>query len=92
MLGAQRALLVAGARSSLTALWSVDAFATKSVMDGFYSELWSRNMSKPEALRRSMIHMLRHYSWARPGNENATRGRRCPPHLWAAWVLYGDGR
>jgi CHAT domain-containing protein len=90
--GAQRALLVAGARSSLTALWNVETFATKSVMDGFYSELWSRSQSKPEALRRTMIHMLRYYSWAQAANESAARGHRCPPHLWAAWVLYGDGR
>lgn len=90
--GAQRALAVAGAKTSLTSLWSVDAYATSTLMDQFHEGMWTRELGKSAALQQAMIYMLRKYRWANPSIAPATKGHRCPPFLWSAWVLYGDGR
>lgn len=91
MQGCQRALFVAGAGSSLTSLWSVEAYATQAVMSKFYDSLWLRKQNKAASLRESMIYMIHDY----PKSESDTgiaRGHRCPPALWAGWVLSGDSR
>ncbi len=92
MLRAQRALYVAGARSSLAALWVVEGRSTKTLMSNFYKQLWNRKLSKSKALQQAMIYMLRHYQ----GNDTDTRKsqslQRTPPALWAGFVLHGDWR
>lgn len=90
--GPQRALAVAGAKTSLTSLWSVDAYATSVMMDQFHEGMWTRELGKSVALQQTMIYMLRKYRWSNPSIAPATKGHRCPPFMWSAWVLYGDGR
>ncbi len=59
VLGLQRAFAQAGARTLITSLWSVDDAATSVLMETFYRNLWSRHMTKVEALRQAQIAMLR---------------------------------
>jgi len=92
MLGAQRAIHIAGARSSLTALWSVESHSTKTLMPKFYEQLWGQQLTKAKSLQQAMISMLREY-----GREESTAGKspsrhRTPPALWAGFVLHGDWR
>jgi len=90
MLGAHRALHIAGARSSLTALWEVADDATRELMVQFYARLWGQGQPKAAALQGAMIHMLREYDWQGDGKKDS--GRRTPPALWAGFTLHGDWR
>jgi CHAT domain-containing protein len=59
LLGLQRAFQVAGARTLVASLWSVDDAATSVLMEGFYSNLWQEKRSKGEALRRAQLVIVR---------------------------------
>ena len=76
----QQATFVAGARASLTSLWKVDDYATHAFMKRFYELLWSRGLTKRQALVETQ-------KWMR---EQRDRGQ--PMYRtrdWAAWVLVG---
>ena len=100
MLGLQRALQLAGARSTITSLWQVDDAATQVMMVEFYRNLWERKMSKLEALRQAQLSMLNRYDLGsqelksdvkRQNSSNAgNTDRRLPPYYWASFVLSGD--
>jgi CHAT domain-containing protein/Flp pilus assembly protein TadD len=66
LLGLQRAFQVAGTRSVVAGLWTVDDRATRSLMVDFYDNLWSKRLSRLEALRQAQLNMLRGYQ-TRPG-------------------------
>jgi CHAT domain-containing protein/tetratricopeptide (TPR) repeat protein len=74
-----RALLSAGSRAAVTALWRVADRPTGELMKQLYFEL-SRREPKAEALRRAKLRLLR--------SETAL----AHPRYWAAFVLNGDGR
>ncbi len=57
--GLQRAFAVAGCRSVVSSLWSVDDAATSVLMERFYLHLWEKKLSKAEALRQAQIDVLR---------------------------------
>ena len=59
ILGLQRAFQVAGARSVVTSLWSIDDEATRKLMERFYENLWQKNLAKIDALREAQLWMLR---------------------------------
>jgi CHAT domain-containing protein len=61
MVGLQRGFQVAGARTLISTLWSVDDAATAALMDEFYNNLWVRRLSKLEALRQAQIALMRRY-------------------------------
>ncbi|HEY7311235.1 MAG TPA: tetratricopeptide repeat protein [Gemmataceae bacterium] len=95
LLGLQRAFQVAGARSVVAGLWTVDDRATRSLMVDFYDNLWSKKMSRLEALRQAQLNMLREgikRGLDLPPDQPPDKQRRLPPFYWAAFVLSGDWR
>jgi CHAT domain-containing protein/tetratricopeptide (TPR) repeat protein len=91
ILGLQRAFQVAGARSVIASLWTIDDDATRKLMERFYENLWHKKLSKQEALRQAQLAMLR--GELRRGAEiEREQDSRLPPYYWAAFVLSGDWR
>ncbi len=100
IMGMQRAFQVAGARSVIASLWSVDDRATQSLMSEFYRIAWERDavVSRAEALRKAQLAMLR--EGVKRGVARGTVGelvpekaaRRAAPYYWAAFILSGDWR
>jgi CHAT domain-containing protein len=74
-----RALLSAGAKSSVTALWRVDDRSTAEFMKQFYYFLLQRNETKAEALRLAKLKFI----------HSESQFNR--PAVWAAFVLNGEG-
>jgi CHAT domain-containing protein len=101
LLGLQRAFQVAGARSVIASLWSVDDRATQALMSDFYRLAWDETsvVSKAEALRQAQLAMLRgtiadgKLRGLGKKDEKLPKGEtRLPPLYWAAFVLSGDWR
>ena len=102
--GLQRACQVAGARTVVASLWTVDDAATKVLMTEFYTNLWGKRLGKLDALRQAQLAVLRRYDSAGgrlrgPGEERplAPKDGKAPgagvaPFYWAAFVLSGDWR
>jgi CHAT domain-containing protein len=80
VIGRRRSLRLAGAQSTLTALWRVDDAATAGLMADFYGR-WAAGASKAEALRGAKLSAL-------AAARAAQRGAGCPG-LWGAFVLEG---
>ena len=76
MVGIQRALLAAGARSVLVALWAIDDQATMVFMKGFYQHL-KRGKTASAAVHQS-IKALRYSE------------KFCETKYWAPFQLIGD--
>ena len=89
-LGLQRAFQMAGARSTVTTLWSVNSLATSQLMIDFYSNLWSKKMSRIEALRQAQLKMLRQ-GRSEAGKANVIL-KLAAPYFWSGFVLSGDWR
>ncbi len=103
LLGLQRAFQIAGARSVIASLWSVDDRATQILMGDFYKAAWDPKgvAGKAEALRRAQMAMLngkaeggtvRGVSLKPEVIKDMAKGGRVPPFYWAAFVLSGDWR
>lgn len=80
--GLQRALYVAGARSTLLSLWKVDDEATAEFMERFYTRL-KAGEGRSDALAATQ----REFRDGTAGN-----GQWKDPYYWAAWQLVGDWR
>ncbi|KAF0653692.1 hypothetical protein L107_08878 [Cyanobium sp. Copco_Reservoir_LC18] len=78
--GLQRALTVAGARTTLLSLWKVDDKATAAFMEAFYNRL-KGGAGRAEALAATQAEFRNHPN---------TAWRQ--PYYWAAWQLVGDWR
>ena len=76
--GLRRAFALAGAKSQLVSLWSVDDDATAYFMESFYTKL-KEGKGKAEAMKETKLEMRSIEQW-----EN--------PKYWAAFVLTGDWR
>jgi len=83
--GLQRALTVAGARSTLLSLWKVDDAATAEFMVRFYRRL-KAGEGRADALAAAQAE-FRAGDVKGPAGEDWTR-----PYYWAAWQLVGDWR
>jgi CHAT domain-containing protein len=99
VLGLQRAFQVAGARSVMGTLWSIDDAATRLLMMRFYRNLWEKKMGKLESLREAQIWMIKSARNSILAGESPKTGSvdsdKLPPHLlhpsiWAPFVLSGD--
>lgn len=80
--GLQRALAVAGARSTLLSLWKVDDEATSEFMLRFYTRL-----KAGEGRSNALATTQKEFRNGKAGN-----GRWKEPYYWAAWQLVGDWR
>jgi CHAT domain-containing protein/Tfp pilus assembly protein PilF len=92
LLGLQRAFQVAGARSVLASLWTVDDEATRALMARFYENLWRHGQPPGKALREAQLSMLRG-GLGRGSLKREAAGPkpdRVPPRYWAAFVLSTD--
>jgi CHAT domain-containing protein len=106
MLGLQRAFQLAGAKTAVTSLWTVDDTATRVLMTEFYKNLWEKKLPKLEALRQAQLSMLHDYDPSQMKltsrgldlDEGETESHktgartRGSPYYWAAFVLSGDWR
>lgn len=105
--GLTRALLYAGARSVVAALWEVSGEATAGFMTSFYKEIQRQGgSSRAHALAEAKRCMIRGDAKvdmtlavsrraATPSeSETAAEAQICTahPYFWAAFVLTGDGR
>lgn len=83
--GLQRALTIAGARSTLLSLWKVDDAATAEFMGRYYQRLKSGE-GRSDALASVQAEF-------RSGKVQSPSGTNWKePYYWAAWQLVGDWR
>lgn len=81
--GLRRAFQVAGARTVVMSLWSVDDQATRAWMRTLYEGRFLRQLSTADAVHEASLSMLR---------ERRSRGLSPHPFYWAAFVAAGDWR
>jgi len=81
--GLQRALAVAGARSTLLSLWKVDDAATAEFMTRFYQRL-----KAGEGRADALASVQREFRTGIGGKHDVWK----EPYYWAAWQLVGDWR
>lgn len=79
LIGLARGFLYSGASSVLASLWQVQDRATAVFMRRFYTELITKQKSRPQALQSAQKAMLQDRRWR-------------SPYYWAAFVLQGDWR
>lgn len=77
VMGLQRALAIAGARSVLMTLWRVRDEVAPALLDTFYRELLDYGASRGEALRTAQLELLQDPALAHP-------------YHWATFVMAGD--
>ncbi len=76
-LGLSGVAIKAGARSALGALWKVNDIAAARLMNDFYRELHSPEVSRAEALRRSQMNLMRDITYRHPA-------------YWAAFLMMNN--
>ncbi len=59
IVGMERAFLRAGVPTVVASLWKVEDAATSVLMEGFYDNLWRKNMPCAEALHQAKLTVLR---------------------------------
>lgn len=79
--GLRRAFHVAGARTVIMSLWSVEDRATRSWMRALYDARLTRGETTDRAVADASLSMLR---------ERRARGQSTHPFYWAAFVAAGD--
>jgi CHAT domain-containing protein len=81
--GLRRAFQIAGARTVIMSLWSVDDDATREWMRALYEGRLERRLNTAQAVREASLTVLR-----------ARRAKRLTTHpfYWAAFVAAGDWR
>ena len=98
VLGLQRALLLAGARATVTSLWQVPDAATSALMARFYGNRFTKGLGPLEALREAQLWLLNEGVKEERNADGgalvklAGKGRCTPPVYWAAFTLAGDWR
>jgi hypothetical protein len=76
--GLRRALVLAGAASSVVSLWSVNDASTRELMRDYYGHLMD-GIGRAEALRRAKLRLMHQPRYAHP-------------YYWAAFIPSGDWR
>lgn len=94
-LGLQRAFQVAGAHATIASLWKVNDEATRRIMEEFYRNYLTKQMSPLAALREAQLWALNNPALVPRGADappDAQAATRLPPQFWAAFTLSGDWR
>jgi len=81
--GLRRAFQVAGARTVIMSLWSVDDQATRAWMRALYEGRFQKRLSTADAVHQAGLSVLR---------DRRARGQSTHPFFWAAFVAAGDWR
>jgi CHAT domain-containing protein/tetratricopeptide (TPR) repeat protein len=81
--GLRRAFQIAGARTVIMSLWSVDDEATRAWMRALYAGRFQRGLDTASAVREASLSALR---------ERRARRLVTHPFYWAAFVAAGDWR
>jgi CHAT domain-containing protein len=83
VLGLRRAFQIAGARTVIMSLWSVDDQATRRWMQALYEARLARSLDTADAVRSASLAVLA---------ERRAAHRSTHPFYWAAFVAAGDWR
>jgi CHAT domain-containing protein len=83
VLGLRRAFQIAGVRTVIMSLWSVDDQATRRWMRALYDGRLNRHLNTADAVREASLTVLR---------ARRARGQSTHPFFWAAFVAAGDWR
>lgn len=83
VLGLRRAFQIAGAKTVIMSLWSVDDHATREWMVTLYEGRFQKQLSTADAVHGATIAMLR---------DRRAKGLSTTPFYWAAFVAAGDWR
>ena len=81
--GLRRAFQIAGARSVIMSLWSVEDLSTRAWMKALYEGRFDRNLSTADAVHEASLAVLR---------DRRSKGLSTHPFYWAAFVAAGDWR
>jgi CHAT domain-containing protein/tetratricopeptide (TPR) repeat protein len=81
--GLRRAFQVAGVRTVIMSLWSVDDEAARAWMQALYAGRLRDELSTADAVRAASLAVLR---------DRRSRGLSAHPFYWAAFVAVGDSR
>lgn len=81
--GLRRAFRVAGARTVIMSLWSVDDQATRQWMRALYEGRFQRQLFTADAVHAASLSLLR---------DRRAKGQSTRPFYWAAFVAAGDWR
>jgi CHAT domain-containing protein/Tfp pilus assembly protein PilF len=90
VVGLTWAFLGSGARTAVVSQWRVDSEATAAMMEDFYIRLRT-GMSKPEAMRQTVLAMRRGESRL-SGRGGKFDPRYHHPFYWAAFMVIGSPR
>ena len=81
--GLRRAFQIAGARSVIMSLWSVEDQSTRAWMRALYEGRFDRNRPTADAAHEASLALLR---------DRRSKGLSTHPFYWAAFVAAGDWR
>ena len=81
--GLRRAFQIAGARSVIMSLWSVEDPATRAWMRALYEGRFDRNRPTADAVHEASLTVLR---------DRRSTGLSTHPFYWAAFIAVGDWR
>jgi CHAT domain-containing protein len=81
--GLRRAFQIAGARSVIMSLWSVEDLSTRAWMSALYEGRFDRNLPTADAAHQASLTLLR---------GRRSKGLSTHPFYWAAFVAAGDWR
>ena len=81
--GLRRAFQIAGARSVIMSLWSVEDLSTRAWMRALYEGRFDRNLPTADAAHEASLSVLR---------DRRGKGLSTHPFYWAAFVAAGDWR
>jgi CHAT domain-containing protein len=81
--GLRRAFQIAGARSVIMSLWSVEDQSTRAWMKALYEGRFDRNRPTADAAHEASLALLR---------DRRSKGLSTHPFYWAAFVAAGDWR